>query len=79
MGSCNRQSLRNLLSKAQIILSCQEKTKNNVFYIKNTSALTILKQKGAKNVVKFAKDIEMILKLDRSYPKRQWEFHASVQ
>ena len=53
--------------------------KNNVFYVKNTSALTILKQKGAKNVIKFAKDIEMILKFDRSYPKRQWEFHASVQ
>ena len=30
------------------------------------------------NVIKFAKDTEMILKFDRSYPKRQWELHASV-
>ena len=40
--------------------------------------MTILKQKGTKNVIRFAKDTEMILKFDRSYSKRHWGFHASV-
>ena len=37
-----------------------------------------IKKKGTKNVIKFAKGTEMILKFDRSYSKRHWELHASV-
>ena len=39
--------------------------------------MTILKQKGTKNVIRFAKDTEMILKIDQSCWKRHLEFHAS--
>ena len=59
----------------QYFILCLENTKNKVFYVKNTSAMTILKTKRNKE---FAKDTEMILEFNWSYSKRQCEFYASV-